>query len=329
MASWWENIFSVTPIDEKNLRNAGLSFARLQLQEGCYHGGFSDGYLVSSIVTGKGIITQHTDEHFNFGPVLPGSVIITPPSNRIEWQVDGDVQLLNAFLEMLYIRQVAASIGFKAEEGHAFKRVFQQRDKLIEGIFSALAEQLEIKHYRDYQYIEAIARALCIHLLYNNSAFPKGPLIYQRVLSYEQMEKIRGYVAQRLEQKILTSELADCVHVSHYHFYRLFKRTSGLTPQQFIKNSRLEKAKILVEHSSLSLSEVAYKTGFTDQSHLSREFRSAYGVAPKKFRDRLLYEQNLELEFDTPKSSLILIFSNLLQDIPLELPNYIPMQLFV
>jgi AraC family transcriptional regulator len=166
----------------------------------------------------------------------------------------------------------------------------------MEGVFSVLEEQLEATDYHDHIYLEAMARTLCIHLLHINVVKDAARLASrQRTLSFDQMEKIRACVIEKLQERILTSELARCAHISDYHFYRVFKRTTGMTPQQFIKKCRLERAKLLMEQTSLALSEIAYKTGFTDQSHLAREFRLGYGMTPRQVRAQSEYDRNLSL----------------------------------
>lgn len=328
MQSKWEQIFSVQPLCEKTMLGAGVWFSCIDIQDGNYVGRIEDGYVASNL-SGHGRITQQTDYDLHFGQLLTNSIILTPPTQKVEWQITGHARLINIFLSQSYIRQVASSLGFPLQNTLIFRPMFQHKDKLVEGIFSALQEQIQLKHFRDYQYLEAIVRTLCIHLLYINFKNNAAPPNYQRTLHYEQMEMLRDFIMENLERRIHSSELAYKAHISHYHFYRLFKRTCGMTPQQFIKKCRLEKAKLLVENTSLSLGEVSYKTGFTDQSHLSREYRALYGISPGKRRDQILCEKNFAFEFYPEKSSLILILSNLIQDIPLELFDYLPIQLLV
>lgn len=326
----WQDFLPNQPFIGRQFTNLGLHFFRVAHADIKHSGSLPHGYIIC-ISTGPPCILKHKTEYGEETAHLQkGDINVTPPCRELTWEIIGRGEFTCLYASQCYIEQIMASLGMGFSEPVIIQKEFKTRDRLIEAVFEAINEQFETNDYRDHVYVEAMARAIFIHLLHKNL---KGSLKpwngYQRTFSYEQMARIHACIIERLEERILSAELARCVHVSEYHFYRIFRRTTGMTPQQFIKNIRLEKARYLVEHTSFSLSEAAYKTGFTDQSHLSREFRSAYGVSPRKFRDRLLYEQNLELELDTQKSSLILIFSSLLQDIPLGLFNYMPVQLMV
>lgn len=326
----WRTLMPKPPFIERRFTSLGLHFFQVSYDDVSYAGTLLDGYIIC-ISTGLPCVVKHKSEHGEqSGHFLKGDINVTPPCEELVWELVGKGEFTCLYASKYYIEQVIASLGMAIEEPVVIKKEFQYRDRLIEGVFEAITEQFETNDYRDQIYVEAMARAIFIHLLHKSLRIsPKLWNSYQRTFSYEQMERIRACILERLDERILSADLARCVHVSEYHFYRLFRRTTGMTPQQFIKNIRLERARHLVEHSSLSLSEVAYRTGFTDQSHLSREFRALFGISARKFRDRLLYAQNLELEFDGIKSSLILIFSSLMQDIPLELFDYLPLQLLV
>ncbi len=82
------------------------------------------------------------------------------------------------------------------------------------------------------------------------------------------------------------ASIAKEVRASPSHFGRAFKRTTGLTPQAWISKMRIDRAQEVMLDSDLSLAEVAAQVGFSDQSHLTRRFRSAMGMSPGEWRRR-------------------------------------------
>lgn len=89
------------------------------------------------------------------------------------------------------------------------------------------------------------------------------------------------YIHDNIALDISLDALAAETRVSKYHFLRLFKNHTGLTPHQYIIAERICKAKTLVlEGESLSLAGL--HAGFSDQSHFIRSFRKIYGYSPKK-----------------------------------------------
>ena len=87
------------------------------------------------------------------------------------------------------------------------------------------------------------------------------------------------FIKDSLDTNITLDDLALNSKLSKYHFLRTFKNTTGLTPHQFIIVQRVEKAKELISKGT-NLNEVAFHTGFSDQSHFNRTFKKIYGYSP-------------------------------------------------
>jgi AraC-like DNA-binding protein len=103
-------------------------------------------------------------------------------------------------------------------------------------------------------------------------------------LSPAAMRRVRGYVDEHLGGSIDLATLAGVAGVSIHHFARGFKQSAGVTPHHYLTQKRVERAQDLLAHTHLSLSEIAYAVGFSDQSHLARHFRQMLGVTPGQFR---------------------------------------------
>jgi len=88
------------------------------------------------------------------------------------------------------------------------------------------------------------------------------------------------YIKDTLETNISLDDLAKISSLSKYHYLRVFKKQVGLTPHQYILANRINKAKNLVL-KGISLSDATYSSGFSDQSHFIRVFKSMYGYSPK------------------------------------------------
>jgi transcriptional regulator of acetoin/glycerol metabolism/AraC-like DNA-binding protein len=98
------------------------------------------------------------------------------------------------------------------------------------------------------------------------------------------MRRVREYVAAHLSESTDLAMLAAVAGLSIHHFARGFKQTTGMTPHHYLTQKRVERARDMLANSDLSLSEIAYAVGFSDQSHLARHFRQMLGVTPGQFR---------------------------------------------
>jgi AraC family transcriptional regulator len=80
--------------------------------------------------------------------------------------------------------------------------------------------------------------------------------------------------------------MAALVHLSPYHFARQFKAATGLAPHQYVIARRIERAqKLLLTDAKLGMTEVAFRSGFANQSHFCLHFKRIVGLTPTQFRD--------------------------------------------
>ena len=98
------------------------------------------------------------------------------------------------------------------------------------------------------------------------------------------MRRIREYVEVHLEESIDLTMLAAVAGLSVHHFARQFKQTAGVTPHYYLTQKRVERAQEMLAKTDLPLPEIAYATGFSDQSHLARHFRRMLSTTPREFR---------------------------------------------
>jgi AraC-like DNA-binding protein len=98
--------------------------------------------------------------------------------------------------------------------------------------------------------------------------------------------RICEYIDSHLQENIALEVLAQIAQLSVHHFARAFRQTLGIPPHSYIVQRRVEHAQQLLRNTDLPLSEIAIVAGFTDQSHLSRHFRTITGVSPSLARHR-------------------------------------------
>ena len=94
-----------------------------------------------------------------------------------------------------------------------------------------------------------------------------------------------------LRREIQFDALARSVNLSASRLRHLFKDETGISPVQYLKAQRMQKAKTLLETTFLNLKEVMHQSGFTDRSHFVRDFKKAYGLAPLQYRNQHLIAQ--------------------------------------
>lgn len=100
------------------------------------------------------------------------------------------------------------------------------------------------------------------------------------------LERIKNMMEQSISGDIAIKDYADEFGCSEVHFIRLFKEHYGVTPLQFNRNKRIEKAMHLLESTELPIKDIALSTGFENAYYFSRMFKKITTVTPSEFRNQ-------------------------------------------
>ena len=129
-------------------------------------------------------------------------------------------------------------------------------------------------------YAETLTVGLVLHLLANYGiAKPKVPSPRGKLTSF-QLRSVVDFIRSQLDKDVSLIALAECAHISPFHFARLFRATVGLPPHQFVLRLRLQRATRLIKAGQLTLAQIAIDCGFHDQPHFTRTFQRVFGTTP-------------------------------------------------
>ena len=98
------------------------------------------------------------------------------------------------------------------------------------------------------------------------------------------IERCVDYMAQHLDKPLQVATLAAQANISPSHFFALFKRQIGSAPMDYFTRLRMQRARQLLECTSLSVKEIASDLGYDDPFYFSRVFKSVNRVPPSGYR---------------------------------------------
>ncbi len=110
-------------------------------------------------------------------------------------------------------------------------------------------------------------------------------------------DEICQYIEEHLDQPLSVDKLAALAHLSPYHFIRRFRRAYHRTPHQYLMHKRLERAKTLLAHSELPITEICFAVGFESLGSFSTLFRNVVGWSPSIYRARVWEQQRNPYKF--------------------------------
>ena len=161
------------------------------------------------------------------------------------------------------------------------------RDEALMHLCFACSEMLSARTPGKSRRIADLAHLLASYLVekYIDLAAEK-PDFYSG-LPIWQLRKVEDYVRDQLAEEISVDKLAEVIELSPFHFSRVFKQSTGMSPLQFVTRQRITRAQQLIRETSRSLIEIALDVGYTSPSHFAQIFRRVVGVTPTELRSAL------------------------------------------
>ena len=133
----------------------------------------------------------------------------------------------------------------------------------------------------DYFHLEHL---LCLLMECLLEAYQKSLSSTESGLTPRQLQKVKKYVAQSLDQPFNLQTLAAHLSLSKYHFCRMFKKCTGESPSAYVTRQKMQHAKALISQTNLPIIQVTYEVGYQNPGHFATTFRKAFGQTPSQWR---------------------------------------------
>jgi AraC family transcriptional regulator len=160
-----------------------------------------------------------------------------------------------------------------------------RKDSFIRQVVTSLADEVGREGRAGGElFASSLATALGVHLSreYANRSESSKPLAR---LSDDELDRLNQYIVRNLDAPLALEGLASFLGRSRFHFSRLFKASTGMTPHQYVVRRRVERARELLRAGG-AIAEVAVEVGFASQSHLNLHIRRAFGCTPGQLAGR-------------------------------------------
>ena len=137
-------------------------------------------------------------------------------------------------------------------------------------------------------YYDAVASVLAHELagLSDSMSMNGGQL--RGGLAGRQQHLVKTHIQSHLSRHISIASLAGLVDLSSSHFCRAFRESFGISPHRYQTRLRIEQAKVLLESTERSITDIGMRLGFCDTSAFTKTFRKETGMNPTSYRRRLI-----------------------------------------
>ncbi len=226
------------------------------------------------------------------GILRPRQFGFLPTRVASSWRLTGTADVMMVYLGGSLVERTARQLFGVSARDFEIPPQIGVLDPLLEQlaleIVAALNRQNKID---DRHYIGHIAALAAAHLLRHHGQRRAASVSHrpsQLRLSLEaSLSRVRNHIDERLDRDLCLVNLAREAGLSPTAFTQAFTTAYGDTPHQYVIKRRVERTKHLLIGTDLPIAEIALRTGFSSQSHLSEVFKRTTGETPRHYRSAL------------------------------------------
>ena len=137
-------------------------------------------------------------------------------------------------------------------------------------------------------FLDSVEQAMAVALVTGHAVRHRPVQLYRGGLGSGRLRRIKELVHAKMEDDLSLDEMAESVGLSTAHFARMFRKSTGETPHQFVLRQRVERAKAMLRTSDVRILDVAVACGFRTQQHFAQVFRDVCRVSPTEYRQDFL-----------------------------------------
>ncbi|MEW6209384.1 MAG: AraC family transcriptional regulator [Acidobacteriota bacterium] len=216
----------------------------------------------------------------------PGQVALTN-ANQIHSASASSVEFVSVAINPIFISEMVIETGLARASAEITFRANVARDEAIIGLSRQMKEEISALDPGHEAMLDAMARQMVIHLLRHHFTVRQSARIeLSRAGPVDRrLRRAIEFMHDNYGRELALEEIASAAYLSEYHFARLFKQITGLTPHAYLANIRLERARKLLTETLLPINQVAAMVGYQSQSHFTKIFKATTGVTPGAFRE--------------------------------------------
>ncbi len=265
--------------------NLGFAFWENELDEVSYTQ--PKHHTLSSYVSGGYKMERVTGAGITDGGA-PQKLCLMPSEHEYDWKVNDPIQFIHFYFADKDLTELGERVWDKStDQIFLDDRTFLE-DPYLANIFTHMVSSLNWQDRADQIALHSSTQMLMIHLLKNYCSRALPALKVTGGLTGYQIRRVKEYIEAHLGSNLTLSALAEQAGLSEYHFSRMFKQSTGVTPHQFVTSKRIDFSQQLLQRRETTLADIAWQAGFSSQSHFSTRFRQVTKMTPIQYRKLLL-----------------------------------------
>ncbi|MCB9453067.1 MAG: helix-turn-helix transcriptional regulator [Anaerolineaceae bacterium] len=285
-AQWYSNprLQLLTSSESLGWKNLGLLIEQQDANPESINVPYQEDDVFAVFLAGSTRIHSHHVGGTSFDKYVgPQSLQLIPRYSEIKITSDSELTYAVLRLKRQFVTQTAADIQYGDPERTELLPTFYFNDPLLYNLGAELVNETRNANPLSPLYADSLTNTLTLYLLRHYSTGRVVRELSSSRLTPAQLRTVDEYIYAHLNQKIALADLAACLHLSVPHFERMFRATTHRPPYRYVLELRLERAKLLLADSRLTVAEAAQQCGFSSQSHFTMHFTRHVGVSPARY----------------------------------------------
>lgn len=244
-------------------------------------------HSISFVQGGRGRIAWHVGGRTREAAIAKGGYSIVPSSADDNlFVVDGALESLHLGIDPGFLASVVERELDRSTSGLELRPDVRRREPAVLAFGTALANELRNPGIGSPLYVDALVIGLAVQLAREHSNLTVGEAPRVRPLSAHDLQTAMDYIRDNLATDVRLPAIASVVGLSPHHFAKSFKAATGQAPHAYVIEQRVASARRMLADDEASIADIAYRVGFSSQSHLTTTFRRICGVTPQEYRRR-------------------------------------------
>ena len=186
------------------------------------------------------------------------------------------------------ILEISDAALIAACEGVSGTPELQPRFQIADARLGSLAAAVNAERIAGFPtgrlFLDSVEQAIAVALVEAYAVRLRAIQTYRGGLGPARLRRIKDLVHAKIDDELTLVEMAQSVELSPAHFARMFRKSTGETPHQFVLRQRVERAKEMLSSAHTRIIDVAVACGFKTQEHFAQVFRQMCGVSPTEYR---------------------------------------------
>jgi AraC family transcriptional regulator len=161
---------------------------------------------------------------------------------------------------------------------------YSSADPFLRRVGNTMRSGFRVRRPPPPTYLESMADAIATHLA--QAYLARGAQSPGNGLAPHRLQRVCAMIAERMGEQLHVEDLAEAICMSPFHFARMFKKSTGEAPHEYLTRVRMEEAKRLLAETNMPLADIAVRVGYRTQAHFTGVFHERTGATPRGWRVR-------------------------------------------